>query len=73
MCGRVTGDCRKRRTGAIIEIELASRKRCPCKRRGQYVRAAVWASVPPKILKAIGGKFAVSDRMLDILVPEVVL
>src|SRR6516164_9710831 len=31
------------------------------------------SSVPPKILESVGRHFGVSDRVLDVLVPEVVL
>ena len=30
-------------------------------------------SVPPKLFEAVGSHFGVPDRMLDVLVPEVVL
>src|SRR5262245_47075176 len=31
------------------------------------------SSVPPKILESVGRHFGISDRVLDVLVPEVVL
>src|SRR5262249_42030026 len=31
------------------------------------------SSVPPKLLESVGRHFGVSDRVLDVLVPEVVL
>jgi len=31
------------------------------------------SSVPPKVLESVGRYFGISDRVLDVLVPEVVL
>jgi len=31
------------------------------------------SSVPPKLLESVGRHFGVSDRVLDVLVPEVML
>ena len=35
--------------------------------------ASDWSSSSPKVLEPVGSHFGVSDRVLDVLVPEVVL
>ena len=41
--------------------------------RGLAYRSAPSSSVPPKVLEPVGRHFGVPDRVLDVLMPEVVL
>jgi hypothetical protein len=71
--GQVLADPIAAGTGAPGKVSVYEKRplRCGSARASQRIRGRLWALITPEILESGRRQLRVSDRVLDVLVPEI--